>query len=125
MGKSRANHLGPAFAKLLVMSSLENIYMKMSPTLEPAHLAQLHQQHPDYASQRQIGREVAHELNNILTIIRGYSDRIMIKHGSNPALRSELQLISENVKRAETVIRSAARINSSSSSPSVGIQPAV
>jgi signal transduction histidine kinase len=104
------------------MSSLENIYMKMSPTLEPAHLAQLHQQQPNHASQRLIGREVAHELNNILTIIRGYSDRIMIKHGSNPALRPDLQLISDNVKRAESVIRGAVRINSSSSSPSVGIR---
>ena len=56
-------------------------------------------------AQKHIGREVAHELNNILTIIRGYSDRMMIKHGTNPALRPDLQLISESVKRAEAVIR--------------------
>ena len=87
------------------MSSLENIYQKMSPMLEPAKLASLHHetQHPD--TQKQVGREVAHELNNIFTIIRGYADRMLIKHGENPALRPELLLISENVKRAESLIR--------------------
>jgi hypothetical protein len=30
---------------------------------------------------------------------------MLINHGENPALRPELQLISENVKRAEQLIR--------------------
>jgi nitrogen-specific signal transduction histidine kinase len=87
------------------MSSLENIYMKMSPTLEPATLTNMHQEpsHPD--QQKQVGRDVAHELNNIFTIIRGYADRMLIKHGENAALRPELLLISENVKRAESLVR--------------------
>jgi signal transduction histidine kinase len=108
-----ANHLGAAFAGLPQMSSLKNIYMKMSPELELAHLHQphLHQPHSNHETQKLIGREVAHELNNILTIIKGYSDRMMMKHGGNPVLRPELQLISESVKRAETVIRGAARLN--------------
>jgi signal transduction histidine kinase len=105
------------------MSSLENIYMKMSPTLEPAHLAQLHQQQPGLATQKLIGREVAHELNNILTIIRGYSDRMLMKHGANPAMRPELQLISESVKRAETVIRGAVRLNAPAPAHAVAVQP--
>ena len=81
--------------------------MKMTPTLEPAALASLHPEGPHPDHQKQVGREVAHELNNILTIIRGYTDRIIIKHGQNPALRPDLQLISENVRRAEQVIRRA------------------
>jgi len=87
------------------MSSLENIYMKMAPTLEPATLAGMHHEpsHPD--TQKQVGREVAHELNNIFTIIRGYADRMLIKHGENPTLRPELLLIAENVKRAESLVR--------------------
>ncbi len=87
------------------MSSLENIYMKMSPTLEPASLASMHHEgtHPD--AQKQVGRDVAHELNNIFTIIRGYADRMLIKHGENPALRPELLLIAENIKRAESLVR--------------------
>lgn len=89
------------------MSSLENIYMKMTPTLEPAALASLHQDVPQPEPQKQIGREVAHELNNILTIIRGYTDRVIIKQGQNTALRPDLQLIAENVRRAEQVVRRA------------------
>lgn len=87
------------------MSSLENIYQKMSPTLESATLSNLHHetQHPD--AQKQVGREVAHELNNIFTIVRGYAERMLIKHGENPALRPELLLISENIKRAESLVR--------------------
>jgi len=87
------------------MSSLENIYLKMSPTLEPATLANMHQETPQPDNQKQVGRDVAHELNNIFTIIRGYADRMLIKHGENSALRPELLLIAENVKRAESLVR--------------------
>jgi signal transduction histidine kinase len=90
------------------MSTLDNIYQKMVPALEPATLAQLHHESSQLDQQRVIGREVAHELNNILTIIQGYAERMMIKHGENPALRPELILISENARRAVNVIRQAA-----------------
>lgn len=67
----------------------------------------LHHEPPYSDNQKQIGREVAHDLNNILTIIRGYADRMLIKHGDNPTLRPDLQIITENVKRAESLIRHA------------------
>ena len=89
------------------MSSLDNIYQKMVPTLEPAALAQLHQAPNHTEPQSQIAREVAHELNNILTIIQGYADRMILKHGENPALRPDLQMISENARRAGAVVRKA------------------
>ena len=79
--------------------------MKMAPTLEPAVLAGLHHEPSQPDTQKQVGRDVAHELNNIFTIIRGYADRMLIKHGENPALRPELLLIAENVKRAESLVR--------------------
>jgi len=87
------------------MSSLENIYMKMAPTLESATLAGLHPESSPPDPQKQVGREVAHELNNIFTIIRGYAELMLVKHGENPALRPELLLIAENVKRAESLVR--------------------
>ena len=62
------------------MSSLENIYMKMSPTLEAADFANMHHESPHPDTDRQIGRDVAHELNNILTILRGYADRMALSH---------------------------------------------
>jgi len=90
-----------------MMSSLDNIYQKMVPTLEPATLAHLHHESPDSEPQRKISRDVAHELNNVLTVIQGYADRMLLKHGDNPALRSELQLISDNARRAVNVVRQA------------------
>ena len=90
------------------MSSLDNIYQKMVPTLEPATLAQLHHEPLNPEPPRQISREVAHELNNILTIIQGYADRMILKHGENAALRPDLQLIADNARRAVAVVRQAA-----------------
>ena len=56
---------------------------------------------------RHIGNVVAHDLNNILTIVQGYADRLLLRHGANPALMPDLKLISEAARRAATVIRSA------------------
>ena len=90
------------------MSSLETIYQKMMPTLEPASVAPQPARQAWPEPSRQISREVAHDLNNILTIIQGYAERMMLKHGDNPALRPDLQIISENTKRAALVVRNAA-----------------
>jgi nitrogen-specific signal transduction histidine kinase len=89
------------------MSSLDNIYQKMVPTLDPATLTQLHPQPPPPEPSNQIGREVAHELNNILTIIQGYADRILLKQEADAAWRPELQVISDNARRAVAVVRQA------------------
>jgi nitrogen-specific signal transduction histidine kinase len=89
------------------MTSFDNIYIKMTPTMEPAALAGLHHEQSASDSEKLIGRQVAHELNNILTILRGYAERMVVKHGANAALRPELQMISENVLRAERVVRAA------------------
>jgi signal transduction histidine kinase len=91
------------------MQSLDNIYLKLYPTLEASSLAQLHENPPPPEPQREISRDVAHELNNVLTIIRGYTERLLFKNAENPALRADLQLICDNAKRAENVIRQAAR----------------
>jgi signal transduction histidine kinase len=87
------------------MSSLNNIYQKMVPTLETGTLIQMNQ--PSQQPPLQIAREVAHELNNILTIIQGYADKLVLKHGENPALRPDLQLISDSARRAVVVIKQA------------------
>ncbi|HUC84644.1 MAG TPA: histidine kinase dimerization/phospho-acceptor domain-containing protein [Candidatus Acidoferrales bacterium] len=88
------------------MSSLNNIYQKMASALESGALAKLHHESPGI-QENQIGREVAHELNNILTIIQGYADRLVLKHAENPALRRDLQLISDNSRRAVAAIKKA------------------
>ncbi len=89
------------------MSSLDSIYQKMTPNFSPASFTHPQAAQPDQS--RQMSREVAHELNNVITIIRGYADRLILKHGENPALRPELQLISDNARRAERVVRAASQ----------------
>lgn len=90
------------------MSSLETIYEKLAPGIDTASLmTPLTPTKPPET--RQMSREVAHELNNILTIIRGYADRLVLKHGDNPALRPELQLIADNARRAANVVRAASQ----------------
>ena len=91
--------------------------------MEPATLAGLHHEAPQTDAQKQVGREVAHELNNIFTIIRGYADRMLLKHGENPTLRPELLLIAENVKRAESLVRHSTHPRSRPTAL-VGTQPA-
>jgi signal transduction histidine kinase len=92
------------------MQSLENIYLKMVPGLEPSTLSNLHSAEAKPGEPpREISREVAHELNNVLTIIRGYTERLLRKNADNPAFMPDLQLICENARRAEVVIRQAAR----------------
>ena len=84
---------GKALACNLQIADASFRHRQMSPTLEPATLAALHGTNSAPSTEGRLGREVAHELNNIFTIIRGYADRMLIKHGENPALRPELLLI--------------------------------
>lgn len=70
-------------------------------------------------SPRTMGREVAHELNNVLTIIQGYTERMLVKHGNNPALCADLRLILDNARRATNVVRQA-RPKTPSTPPMVG-----
>ena len=85
------------------MSSLESIYKKMA-SLEPGGAGKLHEA---AHSAEPLPRAVAHELNNILTIIQGYADRLLLKHKENPALQPQLQLISESARRAVALVREA------------------
>ena len=83
-----------------MISSLENIYQKMSAGESGAA--------PKPAVGREyIGGDVAHDLNNILTIIRGYAERVILKHGENAALRPDVQVIFDNARRAENVVKQA------------------
>jgi nitrogen-specific signal transduction histidine kinase len=77
----------------------------MASSLEAGGAGHAHEAKIDPA--RHISPVVAHELNNILTIIQGYTGRLLLKHGDNPALESHLKLISEASHRAAILVRSA------------------
>ncbi|HZL14098.1 MAG TPA: hypothetical protein VFC85_08125 [Verrucomicrobiae bacterium] len=88
------------------MSSYESSYKKMA-SLDPTHLKCL----PDLAQKfdpaRHVAPIVAHELNNILTIVQGYADRLLLRHAEDAALQPHLKLISEASRRAAAIIRHA------------------
>ena len=50
---------------------------------------------------------IAHELNNILAIVQGYADRLLLKYANDAILTSELKLVTEAARRAATIIRDA------------------
>jgi hypothetical protein len=90
------------------MQSLETIYKKMASSLEHTGGTDIyHETAPAFDPDRHIAPNVAHELNNILTIVQGYADRMLIKHSSDPGLQPHLRLISEAAKRAALVVREA------------------
>lgn len=86
-------------------SSLDSIYKKMALSRESSGAGHAYEAQLDPA--RHISPGVAHELNNMLAIIQGYADRLLIKHGENSALETHLKLISEAARRASTLVRSA------------------
>ena len=89
------------------MSSSEFIYKKMA-SLEQSGAGRFHETAWKLDSARQMPPTVRHELNNILTIIQGYADRLLLKHGEDPALQSQLRMIYESARRAASLIREAA-----------------
>jgi nitrogen-specific signal transduction histidine kinase len=88
---------------VIAMSSLENIYKKMAEAAAGADA----QHETTQNSAQYVPPAVAHELNNIIAIIRGYADRLLFKHGENPALEPHLKLISEAAKRAAIIVHDA------------------
>ena len=88
------------------MTLPDSIYKKMASSLEQSG-AQIMQPPKKSDSDRQIPREIAHDLNNILTIIQGYSDRLLIRHGKDLTIAPHLKVISEASKRATAIVRDA------------------
>ena len=91
--------------RMMVMSSMENIYKKMAESAAGAGTA--HETTQKFDSARHIPPAVAHELNNIIAIIRGYADRLLSKHSQDPALEPHLKLISEAARRAGIIVHDA------------------
>jgi signal transduction histidine kinase len=89
------------------MSSYEPIYKKMASSLEQSHAENSPETARKFDPARHIAPVVAHELNNMLTIVQGYADRLLARHSDDPGLRPHLNLISEASKRAAAIVRAA------------------
>lgn len=57
--------------------------------------------------ERHVSPLIAHELNNILAIVQGYADRLILKYAEDKALHSQLKMITEAARRAAAIIRYA------------------
>jgi hypothetical protein len=99
--------LGVQGARGAAMSSYESIYKKMASSLEPSGATSLPEPAQTFDPARHVAPAVAHELNNILTVIQGYADRLVLRHGADATLAPHLRLISEAAKRATVVVREA------------------
>ncbi len=86
-------------------SPLDSLHQKVAASLESGGAGPAREAKADPA--RHISPAVAHELNNILTIIQGFTDRLLLKHGDNPAIEPHLKLIAAASRRAATLVRSA------------------
>ena len=89
------------------MSSDDSNQNNLSATLEPEGTTSWRETNPGFDPARHMAPAVAHELNNILTVVQGYADRLLLHHGGDPALMPHLKLISEAARRAAGVVRNA------------------
>ena len=89
------------------MSSFDSIYKKMASSLERGGAGNINGSDKKYDPARQISPLIAHELNNILTIMQGYSEHLLIRHGEDSAMQQHLKLISEASRRAANIVRKA------------------
>jgi His Kinase A (phospho-acceptor) domain len=91
-------------------SSLDSIYKKMASSVDGAS-SHLNDPGPQFDPARHVSPVIAHELNNILTIVQGYAERLLMKHPDDVTLQPQLKLISEAARRAAMIIRDATPSN--------------
>jgi nitrogen-specific signal transduction histidine kinase len=84
---------------------MESIYKKMAESAASA--VPSGEAAPKFDPAQHIPPAVAHELNNIIAIIRGYADRLLSKHCQDPALEPHLKLISDAARRAGIIVHDA------------------
>ena len=65
---------------------------------------------PKSDSDRHISSTLAHELNNLLTVVQGHADRLFVKHQRDAVLATDFKKISEAAHRAAELVRNAPRL---------------
>jgi hypothetical protein len=102
-------------------TSLDTIYKKMALSMEQGG-AGSHE--PRFDPNRHISPVVAHELNNIIAIIMGYGERLLLKSSGDAANEAHLKLIVEAARRAATIVRDALPVNGAMPLAGAGINGA-
>ncbi|HTR43452.1 MAG TPA: histidine kinase dimerization/phospho-acceptor domain-containing protein [Pseudomonadales bacterium] len=78
----------------------------MAPSLDGSS-GHLNESTHQFDPAKHVSPVIAHELNNILTIVQGYADRLIMKYPNDAALQPQLKLITEAARRAAIIIRDA------------------
>lgn len=86
-------------------SSLDTICKKIAPGSN--HDTPGAESESQFDPARHVSPVIAHELNNILAIVQGYADRLILQYNEDKALHSQLKLITEAARRAAIIIRDA------------------
>jgi hypothetical protein len=94
------------FITIQMTSSLDSIYKKMTSSLD-GNLPQTRESSPGFDPAKHVSPVIAHELNNILAIVQGYAERLLMRYPDDAGLQPSLKLISESARRAATIIRDA------------------
>jgi signal transduction histidine kinase len=96
----------------IAMSYLESTDEKMaSPPQSGGGENRQQNRQPD--ADRHISATLAHELNNLLTVVQGHADHLLAKHQDDAALAPNLKKISEVAHHAAELVRNAPRLDSS------------
>ena len=88
------------------MSLLESTDEKTASPLQ-SNGGESRPDHPRAEADRHISLTLAHELNNLLTVVQGHADRLFAKHQEDAILAPALKKISEAAHRAAELVRSA------------------
>lgn len=88
------------------MSYLESTDEKTASPL-PSNGGENGQDYRRADADRSISLTLAHELNNLLTVVQGHTDRLVAKHQGDAILAPTLKKISDAAHRAGELIRSA------------------
>jgi nitrogen-specific signal transduction histidine kinase len=88
------------------MSSFESTDKKTASPRQPGG-GDNRQENSKPDADRHISISLAHELNNILTVVQGHADRLFAKHQEDSALAPGLKVISEAAHRATELVRNA------------------
>jgi His Kinase A (phospho-acceptor) domain len=86
-------------------SSFDSIYKKMAAIENPEERSP--ESGAPFDPTGHVSPVIAHELNNILAIVQGYADRLILKYADDKALHSQLKMITEAARRAAAIIRDA------------------
>jgi signal transduction histidine kinase len=88
------------------MSQLESSDKTMASPVPPGG-AEKRQEKRKADADRHISATLAHELNNLLTVVQGHAERLFVKHQDDSTLASSLKTISDATRRAGELVRNA------------------